>query len=273
MMVLNTFWRYAVATFLFLLSFLSYLIGLSITFNPYLIPLWLLVAYLLAFLTVLVIYLIQLPLVLALPSTNMYKFYLMKSIAKLVNHFVIRLKVTVHGLEHIPKDGRLVIYANHKSYSDGFALLEVFTRPMTFTPKKSVMKIPFVGLWLKSYDVFPINRKNPRETFDSMEVAVEAVKKGLTISFFPEGTIQYRHQEEVTEMKSGAFKLAQKAESNILIVRFDGNDLTKRRTPFRSTRRHLTIFPVVNYETIKEMSSHEIAKRVMDTINKKQLQF
>ena len=89
------------------------------------------------------------------------------------------------------------------------------------------------------------------------------------ISVFPEGTIKYRKDPYVTEMKSGAFKLALKAESDILVVRFDGNELTKNRTPFRSTRRKLTIFPVIPFEKIKVLSSHEVAKLVMDTINNK----
>lgn len=255
------------ATFIFLMAFITYTILLSLNISYYLIPLWIIIAYILGFVTVIIIYIVHLPIVIILPSTHPYKFYLLKSIAKLVNHFVIRLKVSVKGLENIPKTGKLVIYANHKSYSDGFALLEVFPRPMTFTPKKSVMRIPIVGRWLKSYDVFPINRKNPRETFESMEFALDTVKKGLVVSFFPEGTIQYRYNPLVTEMKSGAFKLAQKAESDILVVRFDGNDLTKHRTPFRSTKRSLTIFPVINFESIKHMSSHEIAALVMHTIN------
>jgi len=257
------------ATLIFLISWFGYVILLSIYVNIYLIPLWIILSYALGFMTVLVLYLIQLPVIIRLPSTNQYKFYLMKSMAVLVNHFVIRLSVKVTGLEYVPKEGRLVIYANHKSYSDGFALLEVFPRPMTFTPKKSVMKIPLVGRWLKSYDVFPIDRNNPRATFESMETAVDTVKKELVISVFPEGTIKYRKDPYVTEMKSGAFKLALKAESDILVVRFDGNELTKNRTPFRSTRRKLTIFPVIPFEKIKVLSSHEVAKLVMDTINNK----
>lgn len=257
------------ATSVFLISYIIYVILLSANFPPYLIPVWLILSYFLGFITVLVIYVLHLPIVVSLPSTNKYKFFLMKSLAKFINRYVIRLKITVDGLEHIPKKGKLIIYANHKSYSDGFALLDILTRPMTFTPKKSVMSIPIVGLWLKSYDVFPINRKNPRETLIDLEAAIETVKKELVISIFPEGTIKYREDPLVQEMKPGAFRLAQKAESDILVVRFDGNQLTKHRTPFRSTKRHITIFPVVHFKEIEGKSTQDIAKLVMDTINSK----
>lgn len=257
------------ATLIFILSYVCYLILFSLTSIEWL-PVWIILSFLLAFINVLFVYIIQFPLVLILPSNNKYKFYLMKSIAYFINHLVIRLKVTVEGIEHIPPSGKLIIYANHKSYSDGFALLEILTRPMTFTPKRSVMRIPIIGSWLKSYDVFPINRENPRETFESMIKASVTVQKGMVITIFPEGTIKYREDSLVTEMKPGAFKLAHMAESSILVVRFDGNHLTKNRTPFRSTKRHLTIFPVIPYEMIKKMTTKQISTMVMDLINNHQ---
>lgn len=255
------------ASFVFILFFSASLILLSIEISWMFFPLWLIVSYIIGFFTVMIIYFLHFPLVIALPANHPYKGYLMKSIARFMNRFVIRLNVTYSGLEHIPKDGKLVVYANHKAYSDAFALLEVFNRPITFTPKKSVLSIPILKAWLKAYEVFPINRSNPRETAGDLEKAVETVKKGMAISIFPEGHIKYRHEQKVTEMKSGAFKLALKAEADILIIRFDGNHLTKRRTPFKSTKRHLTILPVLRYSTFHSLSTAEIAALVMQRIN------
>jgi 1-acyl-sn-glycerol-3-phosphate acyltransferase len=255
------------ATIIFLLSFITSTILLSTTFGWIYVPIWLLLSYMIAFLILIIVYLLHFPIVLSLKSTHPYKGYLMKSFAEFMNHFVIRLNVSVTGLENIPKTGNLVVYANHKAYSDAFALLEIFTRPITFTPKKSVLSIPILKQWLKAYDVFPINRSNHRETAQDLEKAVETVKNGLAISIFPEGNIKYRHEQKVTEMKSGAFKLALKAKSDILVIRFDGNHLTKRRTPFLSTKRHLTILPVYRYEQFKDLQTSEIAHEVMRMIN------
>jgi 1-acyl-sn-glycerol-3-phosphate acyltransferase len=255
------------ATTVFVISYLLSLIFLTHTLGYPYIPIWLLVSYAAGFMVVILVYLFHFPIILALRSTHPYKAYLMKSIAKFMNHLVIRLKVSVTGLENIPKTGRLVVYANHKAYSDAFALLEVFNRPLTFTPKKSVLSVPILKQWLKAYDVFPINRKNHRETAHDLEHAISTVQKGLAISIFPEGHIKYRHEQKVTEMKSGAFKLALKAEADILVIRLDGNQLTKKRTPFKSTSRHLTILPVYPYASFKEKTTSEIAAEVMKMIN------
>jgi 1-acyl-sn-glycerol-3-phosphate acyltransferase len=256
-----------VATILFIAFNVLYVTLLSMSFPPAFIPLWILVSYLLSFVSVVVIYLLQFPLVLSLSATHPYKAYLMRSIASLINHFFLRLKVIASGLENIPKEGKLVIYANHKSYSDGFALLEVISRPFAFTPKSSVMKVPILSHWLKSYEVFPINRKSVKETAVHLEKAIDSVKRGIAISIFPEGTIQYRSEPFVTQMKPGAFKLALRAQADIAIVRFDGDQLTKHRTPFRSTIRYITVLPVLKYEEYKELSTPEIAALVMDRIN------
>lgn len=255
------------ATVIFLVSASLSFIGLSHQFGWALAPISMLVAYVIGFLTVIIIYVFHFPVVLSLPSDHPYKSYLMRSIARFINRFVIRLKVSVTGQEHIPSQGKLIIYANHKSYSDGFALLEAIDRPLTFTPKKSVLSIPILRGWLRAYDVFPINRNNARETSKDLEQAVKTVSKGLALSIFPEGHIKYRHEENVTEMKHGAFKIALKSQADLLIIRFDGNHLTKHRTPFRSTRRHLTILPVIPYDTYKNWSTSEIAAYVMTKIN------
>jgi 1-acyl-sn-glycerol-3-phosphate acyltransferase len=213
------------------------------------------------------IYLVQYPYLKMIPSNHPYKTYLLKSMATFLNHFVLRLKIKATGLEHVPKEGRLVIYANHKSYTDAFVLMEKLPRSITLTPKKSVMKIPVVGAWLKTYDVFPINRSSARETAKDMEHAIETVKKGYAMSVFPEGSISNRLSEEIGLMKPGSFKLALKAEADILIVRFDGNHLVRKRAPFLKTRRYITVLPVYRYEDFKNLSTQEIADEVMHRIN------
>ncbi|MBE0700872.1 MAG: 1-acyl-sn-glycerol-3-phosphate acyltransferase, partial [Acholeplasmataceae bacterium] len=185
-----------------------------------------------------------------------------------LNMFILRLKVTVEGLENIPLDSPLVVYSNHKSYTDAFSILEFFPRPLTLTPKKSVMKIPIVNLWLKSYDVFPINRSNHRETAKDLDKAIQTVKNGHAILLFPEGSIGDRLKDQVNTMKAGSFKLALKSGANILVVKLEGNDLVRRRAPFKISYRKVVIKPLIMHESIANMSTQEIANLVMDTINK-----
>jgi len=256
------------ATFIFFSSylFLNYLFY-TLT-NLYFIPLWLIVSLIPAFFLMLFFYLLNYPLVLLLPPKNRYKSYLMRSIAFFLNRFILRLKIKVTGLENVPKDGPLVIYANHKSYTDAFALLEVLSRPITLTPKKSVMKLPIIGAWLKSYDVFPINRNDARETAKDLEKAIETVKGGHAILVFPEGSIKNRESNVIETMKPGSFKLAYKAEASILMVKYEGNDLVRKRAyKLKRSNRKLTILKPIPYESYKHLSTQEISQLVMEKMN------
>jgi len=255
------------ATFVFLISFGALTLYLTSITSLYLLPLWAVISYGLAFLTVLLIYMLNFPLVLILPGKHPYKAYLMKSMARLLNRFILGLKVEVIGINHIPVSGPLVVYANHKSYTDGFSLLDFFPRPLTFAPKKSVLSIPLLKGWLRAYDVFPVNRSNPRETAKDLDRAVETVKNGHALLIFPEGQIKNRLKAEVEAMKPGAFKVALRAEANILIVRLDGNDLVRHRFPWKRSYRKLTILEPIAYEIYKDMTTQELAKFVMDKIN------
>jgi|SRR5690554_1782897 len=253
-------------TIIFILFYILYFVLFATNFSPYLIIIWFFTSYVFALLTVILFYILNLPIVLLLKPDHSYKAYLMKSIAGFLNRFVLNLKITIEGLEHIPKEGPLVAYANHKSYTDAFALIEFFPRPITLTPKKTVFKIPFLRLWLRAYNVFPINRNNPKETLKDLQKAVETVKSGYVILFFPEGSIKDRMKETVENAKPGSFRLVKDAEADILPIRFQGNDLVRKRWP-RRTKRKITIFPPIPYENFHNMKTREVAQLFMDTIN------
>ena len=253
---------------IFVLSYLAFLSFSIIKIQPYLFPLWICTSYILAFLVVIIFYILNFPFVLMFKSTNKYKVYLMRSLAAFLNRFYLNMKIEVQGVENVPKDGSIVVYSNHKSYTDAFVIMQYFPRPLTLTPKKSVLKIPFFRSWLKAYDVFPINRDNPRETLRDLEAAVDVVKNGQTILLFPEGSIRDRLAETVENAKAGAFKLVKKSEAGLLPIRLDGNGLVRKRWPKR-TKRKVTIFPVIPYSVLKDLSTREIAKLFMDTINYK----
>jgi 1-acyl-sn-glycerol-3-phosphate acyltransferase len=256
------------ATFIFFGSYLLFVYLFYTLTSLYFLPLWIFISLIPAFFFMLFCYLLNYPLVLLLPPKNRYKSYLMRSISFFLNRFILRLRIKVTGLHHVPKDGPLVIYANHKSYTDAFALLEVLSRPITLTPKKSVMKLPIVGAWLKSYDVFPINRNDARETAKDLEKAIETVKGGHAILVFPEGSIKNRESNLIETMKPGSFKLAYKAEATILMVKYEGNDLVRKRAyKLKKSNRRLTILEPLTYEMYKHLTTQEIANLVMQKMN------
>ncbi|MDY0295347.1 MAG: lysophospholipid acyltransferase family protein [Acholeplasmataceae bacterium] len=201
--------------------------------------------------------------------TNKYKYYVTRSTGHWLTFFFMRLKVVVKGTEHIPKDGPLCIYANHKSYADPFIVFEFMKRPTTFTPKMSVYKAPLIGLWLKYLGAFPIDRSSDRNTARAMVDAIKVIKEGMAMTIYPEGGIKDRNDEKMVAMRAGAYRVAMKAHANLLPVSIQGNTLIKHRAPWRITTINVVIHPLIQYETIKEKTTSEVADMMFHIINQK----
>lgn len=235
--------------------------------NYYLVPIWIAAGYLVAILGIIIFLLLNFPIFKYTKVTNKYKSYVTRSSAFLINHLIMRLQIIVKGKENIPSNGLLTIYANHKSYADPFILLEIIKRPTTFTPKMAVYKLPLVGLWLKYLGAFPIDRSSDRNTARAMVDAIRVVKQGMAMCIFPEGGIKDRDQEKMVALRAGAYRVAMKARADILPLSLGGTIKIKYRAPFRRSKVSVIIHPVIKYEEIKDLTTLQVADKVLGVIN------
>jgi 1-acyl-sn-glycerol-3-phosphate acyltransferase len=233
----------------------------------YILPLWLLLSLVVSFVLTLLLIIMQLPLLYNLSYTNRYKNYVYRSVAYFLNRFILRLKLEVHGLENVPKDGRLTIYANHKSYADPVVLMEIIDRPTSYTPKMSVYKLPIMHMLLKSVGAFPIDRSSDRNTARAMVDAIKVVKQGVAMVIFPEGGIKDRNDIKMVAMRAGAYRVGMKAEADLLPVSIDGSTDIKHNLPFKRTKIIVTIHEVIKYEDVKDLKTADLADKVFHIIN------
>jgi 1-acyl-sn-glycerol-3-phosphate acyltransferase len=229
--------------------------------------LWIVLGFIASFIFVVLFLILNFPILKWTKVNHPYKYYLSRSTSHWLIVFFMRLRIKIIGLEHIPKDGRLTIYANHKSYADPFIIFEVMNRPTTFTPKMGVYKLPLIGSWLRYLGAFPIDRTSDRNTAKAMVEAIKVVKQGMAMTIFPEGGIKDRDDEKMVAMRAGAYRLAVKAQANLLPISIKGTSEIKRRAPFRSTQIWVTIHPVIPYETIQDMKTSDIADMMFHIIN------
>lgn len=242
---------------------------MSTILSGYWIILWFLSGAVVSFLLTVLIILLHFPFFKWSKVNNRYKYYISRSTSHWLVFFYMRLKIDVTGLENIPKDGPLCVYANHKSYADPFIIFEIMKRPTTFTPKMSVYKAPLIGLWLKYLGAFPIDRSSDRNTARAMVDAIKVIKEGMAMAIFPEGGIKDRNDEKMVAMRAGAYRVAMKAGANLLPVSIQGSTLIKHRAPWRVTKIQVVIHPLVHYENIKEKTTSEVADMMFHIINQK----
>jgi len=235
--------------------------------NEHLILLWVFFSPLISFAFVFTFVAFHIP-IFCLLKVNPHHFYinyLNQQMIMLFNHLFLRMKTTLNG--EIPKIHQQVIYANHTSYTDALCVLEKVQMPLAFTPKVSILKVPFIGTWIQLLGSFPIDRINPRKTLENLINAIKVVKKGQSMLMFPEGTIRDRYSNDVENMKAGAFKLVLKAQAQLTLIKISGDIDIRNKIPFYPVNRYIDVIATYSYDEIKDIPTKELSLMMMNQIN------
>ncbi len=130
----------------------------------------------------------------------------------------IRLKVI--GTEHIRKGRNYVYAANHASYMDIPVLLAGIPDNLRLTLRSSLTRIPIWGWALLIGPFLVLDRSNPKKAANTVRIAVERIKAGASVLFFPEGT--RTPNGTMQAFKRGAFHLAVDAGAPVIPVAITG---------------------------------------------------
>lgn len=129
-------------------------------------------------------------------------------------------RLKVEGLENLPADGHGIYYSNHQSNFDIPALTSALPVPLYFIAKKEIKKIPVFGWGMWAIGMVFVDRKNSERARRSMEKAAHTVKRGKSISTFPEGTRS--KTGEIQAFKKGTFHLAKAGPIKLIPVAIIG---------------------------------------------------
>jgi 1-acyl-sn-glycerol-3-phosphate acyltransferase len=128
------------------------------------------------------------------------------AVLKPVAFAVFRLFVRLEGrgAEHVPRDGALMLVANHSSFLDPPLVGAVTPRPLGFLAKEELFRIPLFGRLIRALNARPLRRggADPK----ALRAALRVLEEGRALLVFPEGT---RGDEGVLRTpKAGAGMLA-----------------------------------------------------------------
>lgn len=118
-----------------------------------------------------------------------------------------------HGAQHVPKEGPLVVAANHHRFFDPVFVCMAVPRRLQWMAKKELFAPPlhrffyFIGS-------FPVDREGGGRA--AIREALKFLAAGWALGIFPEGTRQKEHASG--EAKSGAVMLAIRGDAPVLPV-------------------------------------------------------
>ena len=144
---------------------------------------------------------------------------------------IAHIPVQVEGLEHLVPGQAYVYAANHRSNFDIFALVSVLPGRFLWVAKKSLFEVPVLGQALSRMGSIPVDRANLRSAVQSLDRATAIVKRGVSLTIFPEGTRAL--SRELLPFKKGVFIMAMKAEQPIVPVSISGTRFIQPRGTIR----------------------------------------
>jgi len=119
---------------------------------------------------------------------------------------LVGIKLSVHGLEHLPSGRPCVLAVNHASFIDGPVVLTALPDPMCFIAKRELLDHFVPRIYLKSIGTRFVERFDTQRGVEDVEAFAEAVKSGDSLIVFPEGT--FRRAPGLRSFRMGAFVVA-----------------------------------------------------------------
>lgn len=126
------------------------------------------------------------------------------------------LDIEIVNPENLPEKGPVLYVANHQSYADILAFLNITKHQIGFIAKNELTKIPLFRDWIVRIRSLFIMREDPRASLNTINEGAEMLKNGFSLVIFPEGTRS--KSGKMADFKPGSLKLATKAKATIVPV-------------------------------------------------------
>ncbi len=140
----------------------------------------------------------------------------------------LRIQVEVSGLDRIDPATTYIFMPNHLSFLDGPIVAMVIPRPVRIILKKSIFRVPVLGMTMRFVGFVPVDRRGVRGGQRSLLKAADLMRrKGYSFLVFPEGTRS--RDGSLQAFRRGGFFLALNARTPIVPVAISGSyDLMPR---------------------------------------------
>ncbi len=166
------------------------------------------------------------------------------------------------GVEHIPRQGPVILAANHASFLDPLLLGVRCRRPVHYLARADLGRVPVVGAWMRGVGVGFVERTAP--TAAALHCLLDVLRQGGVVGVFPEGTRS--PDGRVWPFRRGVQLLSKKTGATIVPAGIRGSFAAfprGRRVP-RLFRRCSVVFgaPLRADEVLAEGGLEELRRRV-----------
>lgn len=170
--------------------------------------------------------------------------------------FSLVFRWQVIGRDHIPKEGPVILCANHISLWDPPLLGSGIERQVFFMAKEELFRIPLISFLITKFGAFPVKRGAGDRA--AIRSTLKLLEEGKIFGIFPEGTRS--KNGEIGEGMTGVAMFALKSQAQVIPVAIIG--------PYRLFHRVKIVYgKPIDLTALREAkSSSETLKETTDLI-------
>lgn len=177
------------------------------------------------------------------------------------------VQVKVTGREHLDPKQTYVFVSNHQSYLDAAPLFAFTGHRVGAVAKKELLKAPILGYGMGFVNVIAIDRSNRERAVETLKIATDRLRSGVSFVVCPEGTRSYPGQ--MLPFKKGAFHIAVEAGVPIAPIALKNSDVLMgkgRREAWPGTIEMVLLPPVDTSWVKSDDDLDELVAKVQNLI-------
>lgn len=181
----------------------------------------------------------------------------------LLTRFLLLLLTDCHvaGVEHVPREGPLIVVANHQSNVDPPLVGTLVRRRLRFVAKEELFHVPVFGLFVRWYEAIPLRRGGSDRR--ALRQVLDILASGGAIGMFPEG---HRSRNcQLQRGQPGTALIALRSRAPLVPVAVIGSRYAVRHL-WRRPRIEVRIGPAFQVELSRPSPSREDLERLTDEI-------
>ncbi len=145
---------------------------------------------------------------------------MIKAIATPLLRLTVRIKI--EGKEHLPKQGPVILAANHRSFLDSMFIPLIVHRRVTFVAKAEYFDDKKTAWFFRAVGQIPIRREGGTASQGALDAAADVLAHGGVFGIYPEGT---RTRDGLLHRgHTGVARLALRCNAPIVPVGLVGTD-------------------------------------------------
>lgn len=159
------------------------------------------------------------PAVPGVPPSGARAYRLGRTLCRLALRTLVRPEVV--GLEHVPREGPLLVVGNHLSFLEPPLITAILPRRVTFLALYDLFAIRWLAPLLRLVGALPVKRGGARD-LDAIRAALDLLRRGEAVGILPEGTRTWR--PGLLRANPGVSLLATRSGAPVLPVAITGTE-------------------------------------------------